>query len=181
VEEKPGAGLALWLTGLPASGKTTLAVALAADLAARGRRVEVLDGDDLRKTVSADLGFSRADRDEHVRRVAALARDRVQAGVVAIVALVSPYRQAREQARLLIGEFVEIHVSCPLPVALERDPKGLYRRALAGEIDNFTGVSDPYEAPLAADVMVDTSSESVATSKQRVLAHLERRGYLPPA
>ena len=156
-------GAVVWLTGLPGSGKTTLAHALRARLQP-DRTVEVLDGDELRRTISRDLGFSKADRDEHVRRVAALAAENADTGAVAIVALISPYRQARDAARREISArhcFVEVHLDCSVDELRRRDPKGLYRRAAAGEIQQFTGVSDPYEAPLHPELRIDTSSVSV--------------------
>jgi len=156
-------GAVVWLTGLPGSGKTTLANALRARLQP-DRRVEVLDGDELRRTISHDLGFSRADRDEHVRRVAALAAASADTGDIAIVALISPYREARDAARRQISArhcFVEVHLDCSVEELRRRDPKRLYRRAAAGEIQQFTGVSDPYEAPRHPELRIDTSSVSV--------------------
>ncbi len=163
----------VWLTGLPASGKSTIASALASTLAAKGRPAAVFDGDAIRRSMSRDLGFSRADRNEQVRRVVALADDAARAGVVAIVALVSPYRAARDSARVRLAPFVEVFVDCPLPTLVERDPKGLYREALAGRIAHFTGVSDPYEPPLAPELHVRSDRESVVEAVERIRAFLD--------
>jgi adenylyl-sulfate kinase len=168
----------VWLTGLPSAGKTTLARRLAGELARRGRAVEVLDGDEVRSRLTRGLGFSREDRDENVRRVAWVAGLLARHGVVAIVALISPYRAAREAARAEIPAFVEVHVDCAAAECVRRDVKGLYRRALAGEIASFTGVSDPYEPPLAPEVVVHTDRESVDASVERILGALSERAYV---
>ncbi|MEZ4220527.1 MAG: adenylyl-sulfate kinase [Polyangiaceae bacterium] len=151
----------LWLTGLPGAGKTTLSVALRDELRRRGIVSVRLDGDELRDCVSSDLGFSRADRDENVRRTAGLAGLLASQGVVAIVALVSPYREARDAARASTARFVEVFVSCPLDVCEERDPKGMYAAARAGKLPRMTGVSDPYEPPLRPEVVVRTERQSI--------------------
>jgi adenylylsulfate kinase len=137
----------VWLTGLPSAGKTTLARLLEAELRNRGRRVERLDGDEVRTRLAKGLGFSREDRDENVRRVAYVAHLLQRNGVFVIIALISPYGQARDKARAEIKDFVEVYVKCPLEECAHRDVNGLYRKALAGEIPDFTGVSDPYEPP----------------------------------
>jgi len=168
----------VWLTGPPASGKSTIASALAAELLAAGQRVEVIDGDLVRRTISQDLGYAKADRDEQVRRVAELADRAASGGAVAIVGLVSPYRAARDAARAALDPFIEVHVDCPLPVLVERDPKGHYREALAGRRPHFTGVDDPYEPPLAPELRIRTDQETVAESVRRirtVLAALQDR------
>ncbi|MFM0334368.1 adenylyl-sulfate kinase [Paraburkholderia strydomiana] len=154
----------LWLTGLSASGKTTLAYALAEALAARGVTSEVLDGDAVRQELSRDLGFSRDDRRENIRRVAHRCRQLNAAGTWAIAALISPYRDDREQARQTVGasRFIEVYLATPLTVCEARDPKGLYRRARAGDIAHFTGISDAYEAPLNPDLQFDTAARSLA-------------------
>jgi adenylyl-sulfate kinase len=167
-------GLALWLTGLSGAGKSTIAEGVAAELRRRGRPVEVLDGDAIRENLSRGLGFSREDRDTNIRRIGFVAELLARNGVVVIVAAISPYRAARDQVRDRIDRFVEVHVHCPLEELVRRDVKGLYRRALAGEIANFTGVSDPYEEPVQPEITVDTSVESVDASVRRVLAVLER-------
>lgn len=167
-----------WLTGLPASGKSTIAAAIARRLQACGYRAEVLDGDVLRQTLGADLGFSREDRDENVARIAALARTRAAEGIHVICAVVSPYRDARERARALSDRFVEVYVSTPLEVCQARDDKGLYERARAGQLQGLTGVDDPYERPPSPDVDVSTAASCSEACAERVLAELQRRGYL---
>ena len=179
-------GLTLWFTGLSGAGKSTVARLVEADLRARGRRVEVLDGDEVRENLSKGLGFSKEDRDTNVRRIAFVADLLSRNGVVAITAAISPYRAIREEARALHGDrFVEIHVRASVDACAERDVKGLYARALRGEIPAFTRVSDPYEEPLAPDVVLDTETESPAESAARVLAHVEQRlggdGFGAPA
>ncbi len=171
-------GVTVWFTGLPSSGKSTLAAALGEELRARGRRVEVLDGDEVRTVLTRGLGFSREDRDENIRRIAWVAKVLTRHGVVAVTAAISPYRQAREAARREIGRFVEVYVDCPLDVCVARDVKGLYARALRGEIEHFTGVSDPYEPPVDPEVVVPTDRETPEESVGRIIAHLEARGWL---
>jgi adenylylsulfate kinase len=171
-------GVCVWFTGLPGAGKSTLAELVAARLRASNRAVEVLDGDAVRQHFSRGLGFSRQDRMENVRRVAYVAGLLVRHGVVVLAALISPYREARAQARQLVGEFLEVYVRCPLDVARSRDPKGLYTRALRGEVPHLTGVSDPYEEPEAPDLVVDTDREAPEESAARVLRLLAERGFL---
>lgn len=169
-------GVCVWLTGLPGAGKTTIAHRVADRLRARGLPVEILDGDAVRQHISRDLGFSREDRLENIRRVAYLADLLVRHGVIVLVALVSPYREGRQQARERIGDFLEVYVRCPMEVLIERDPKGLYARALRGEIQNFTGLDDPYEPPDAPDLVVDTDREPPEASAEKVLHLLAQRG-----
>jgi len=166
-------GLVLWLTGLSGAGKSTIAERVAADLRRRGRRVEVLDGDAIRENLSKGLGFSKEDRDTNIRRIGYVAELLARNGVVVIVAAISPYRAVRDEVRARIDRFVEIHVHCSLDELVRRDVKGLYRRALAGEIPHFTGVSDPYEQPLDPEATVDTAVERVDESVLRVLAALD--------
>lgn len=173
-------GCVVWLTGLPSAGKTTLARRLADELASRRRAVEILDGDEVRKRLTRGLGFSKEDRDENVRRVAWVAGLLSRHGVVVIVALISPYRAVRDEARAETPDFVEVHVDCTAEECIRRDVKGLYRRALVGEITNLTGVSDPYEPPLAPEVTVRTDRETPDESLQRIVAALSERGYLTP-
>ena len=168
----------VWFTGLSGAGKTTIASALASELALLGTRVEVLDGDIVRTHLSQGLGFSREDRDTNVARIAFVAHLLARNGVVVLVAAVSPYRQARAAARETIGDFVEVHVAPPLDACVARDTKGLYRKALAGEIQHFTGVSDPYEPPDAPELTLDTSSIDVATAVARVKGRLVELGYI---
>ena len=172
-----GDGFVVWLTGLSGAGKTTIAHEVANRIRATGREVEVLDGDVIRQNLSQGLGFSRADRDTNIRRVTYVADMLASHGVAVVVAFISPYRSTRDEARAKIGRFVEVHVKCSLDELVRRDPKGLYARARRGEIENFTGVSDPYEEPLAAEVTVQTDGESVRESAGKVLAALDRLGY----
>lgn len=167
-------GFVVWFTGLSGSGKTTLCRRLEAELRARGCRVEVLDGDEVRQHLCRDLGFSRQDRDENVRRLGFMARLLARHGVIVLVSAISPYRAARAEQRALIGDFVEVYVRAPVEVCEARDVKGLYRRARAGEIPAFTGLSDPYEPPLAPEVECPTHQESVEESLARIMAFLER-------
>ena len=171
-------GFVVWFTGLSGAGKTTIASALAPELLALGKRVEVLDGDIVRTFLSKGLGFSREDRDTNVARIAFVAHLLARNGVVVLVAAVSPYRKAREAARATIADFVEVHVAPPLDACVARDTKGLYSKALAGEIQQFTGVSDPYEPPAAPELTLDTSSIDVTTAVARVKAKLVELGYV---
>lgn len=165
-----GSALTLWMTGLSASGKSTLAEGVAARLLNRGLHCKVIDGDELRRGLCADLGFSRADRRENIRRVAEICRILNSAGVIAIAALISPYRDDRESARQIIGDaaFREVWVAAPLDACEARDPKGLYRKAPAGDIATFTGISDPYEPPLAPHLALDTHQLSVTECVARL-------------
>jgi adenylylsulfate kinase len=175
-------GFAVWLTGLSGAGKSTIAHGVARELRRRGvTRVEILDGDAVRETLSAGLGFSRQDRDTNIRRIAWVAHVLTRNGVATIVAAISPYREAREAARRLIGHFVEVFVDAPIDILEQRDTKGLYRRARAGALAHFTGVSDPYETPAAPEVRCATDRESVEASVAAVLAALEAGGYVAPA
>jgi len=174
-------GFTLWLTGLSGAGKSTLSAGVAEALRARGECVEVLDGDAVRETLSKGLGFSREDRDTNIRRIGFVAKLLSRNGVATVVAATSPYRQARDAVRAEIDTFVEVHVYCPLPELIRRDVKGLYERALRGDVAHFTGVSDPYEEPLNPEIVVGTSSESVEASVARVLGRLEALGHLPAA
>jgi adenylyl-sulfate kinase len=173
----------MWLTGLSGAGKTTLAGRLAPELRARGLRVEVLDGDEVRTNLSKGLGFSKEDRDTNIRRIGYVSRLLARNGVAAVTAAISPYREVREEVRLAVerdgAEFVEVYVECPVRVLAARDVKGLYMKALAGEIKEFTGVSDPYEEPRAPDVVVRTHEVTVEASAARIILELERRRLLP--
>jgi len=166
-------GFTLWFTGLSGAGKTTLARLVETELSARGHKVEVLDGDIIRTNLSKGLGFSKEDRDTNIRRIGFVCNLLTRNDVVAIAAAISPYREVRDEVRRDIGAFVEVYVSCPIDVLAERDVKGLYKKALAGEIKNFTGVNDPYESPLAAEVIVETDIESPEESAARIIARLE--------
>jgi adenylylsulfate kinase len=171
------AGFTIWLTGLPCSGKSTIAKLLSEKLLNQGRLVEVLDGDVIRKNLSHGLGFSREDRDRNVRRVGFVANLLSRNGVVVVVALVSPYRAIRDEVRATIGRFVEVHVDCPTSECERRDVKGMYGMARAGTIRGFTGVDDPYECPEHSEITVHTSRETVEESTAKILSALPRLGY----
>ena len=172
-------GFVLWFTGLPASGKTTIAKTVKRELIQLGRRVELLDGDELRKKLDPEIGFSPEDRAIHIRRVAYVANLLARNGVSVLVCLVSPYIRTREAARELIGNrFVEVFVKCSLETCIERDPKGLYRRALAGEITNMTGIGDPYEEPPYPDIIVDTEKNTAEGNGKIVLKKLREFAYI---
>ena len=166
-------GFTLWFTGLSGAGKTTLARLVEAELISRGHNVEVLDGDIIRTNLSKGLGFSKEDRDTHIRRIGFVCNLLTRNGVVAIAAAISPYREVRDEVRRDIGSFVEVYVKCPINVLAERDVKGLYKKALAGELKNFTGVDDPYEAPVAPEVLVETDSDTAEVSAAQIIARLE--------
>ena len=172
-------GFVVWFTGLSGSGKTTLSRMLDEEFRTRGRRVEVLDGDVVRTHFSKDLGFSKTDRATNIRRIGFVCQILSRNGVVAIAAAISPYRDIREEVRVNCGNrFVEIYVKCTLAVLLQRDDKGLYRRALAGEIPNFTGISDPYEEPSHPEITVETDRETPEESNATIVKGLEELGYL---
>ncbi len=173
-------GFVLWMTGLPGSGKSTLSNVLKAKLESQGRRVEILDGDEVRKGLSRDLGLSREDREEHAWRVSFVSKLLARNGVIAIVALISPYRTSRESARQVIGtgRFVEVYVKASLAVCEMSDPKGLYAKARKGEITNMTGIQDPYEEPTDADIVVETEKGSPDASASMVIQELQRRRKL---
>ncbi len=177
-DDRPFAGATVWLTGLSGSGKSTVAVALERLLITAGRPAYRLDGDNLRHGLNADLGFSEADRTENVRRVGEVARLLAEAGVVAIVPLISPYRAGRDHARAIHAEaglsFVEVFVDTPIAECERRDPKGLYAKARAGEITGFTGIDDPYEAPSAPELVLSPADGSPVEQAARVLAVLDR-------
>jgi adenylyl-sulfate kinase len=173
-------GFTVWLTGLSGAGKSTIAERLAPELAARGCSVEVLDGDEVRTHLSKGLGFSREDRDINIGRISFVASLLVKHGAAVITAAISPYEQARNEARQRIGKahFVEVYVRCSLDELVRRDVKGLYAKAIAGELQHFTGVSDPYEAPENPDVVVDSEFEAVEESVSKILAELKQRDFL---
>jgi adenylyl-sulfate kinase len=166
-------GFVLWLTGLSGAGKSTVAAKLAPALAERGHRVELLDGDEVRTNLCQGLGFSRADRDTNIARIGYVAAKLAKHGVAVLVAAISPYQQARDQVRASVDQFVEVHVAAPVATCAQRDPKGLYAKALAGELPRFTGVSDPYELPLHPEIVLHTDTQSVDESVHQVLTWLE--------
>jgi adenylyl-sulfate kinase len=174
-------GFVLWFTGLSGSGKSTLAALVAAELRVRRVHVETLDGDEVRKNLSKGLGFSKEDRDANVRRLGFVARLIARSGGCAITAAISPYRDVRDEVRSGIARFCEVHCDCPVEVLTKRDPKGLYAKAIRGEIKNFTGIDDPYEAPLAPEVRINTDgTEDPTVSAQRILDKLSELGFLRP-
>jgi len=177
--EKQGQGVTLWLTGLPCSGKTTVSGLVAGQLRNAGSEVELLDADIVRQNLTKGLGFTREDRDENIRRIGFVCHLLTRHGVVAISAAISPYRAVREEVRRLIGSFLEIYVNCPLEVCIQRDVKGMYKKALAGELAHFTGISDPYEEPLKPDVVLFTDRETPQESARKVLHLLIASGYFP--
>ena len=170
-------GCVVWLTGLPGSGKTTIARILEKRLMDSGRTVEVLDGDEVRENLSPKLGFSKEDRQIHANRVAYVSKLLSRNGVIVIVGLISPYRDFRRRARESIGDFVEVYVKCSVDECMDRDVKGHYKKALSGEIQNFTGVSDPYEEPETPDVIVDTENETPEESAEIILKGLRELKY----
>ena len=172
-------GFTLWFTGLSGAGKTTVSRRVAEELRARGMKVEVLDGDVVRENLSKGLGFSKEDRDTNIRRIGWVCEVLSRNGVVAIGAAISPYRAIRDEIRLKVRHFVEVYTECPIEVLAERDVKGLYKKALRGEIKNFTGVDDPYEPPLNPEVIIHSDRESVEESVGRVIQKLEELGYIP--
>jgi adenylylsulfate kinase len=174
-------GFTVWLTGMSGAGKTTLAGLLSARLREKGAKVEMLDGDIARARLSPGLGFSREDRDAHIRRIGFISELLSRNGVIVVVAVISPYRETRDEVRANIANFVEVFVDCPIPVLTERDVKGLYKRALAGELKHFTGISDPYEAPVSPDVLIRSDQETAEQSLDRIWREIERRGLIQTA
>jgi adenylyl-sulfate kinase len=173
-------GFVLWLTGLSGAGKSTIAAKLGPALAERGHRVELLDGDEVRTNLCQGLGFSRADRDTNIARIGYVAGKLANHGVAVLVAAISPYREARDRVRAAVDTFVEVHVAAPVSTCAERDVKGLYAKALSGEIKNFTGVSDPYEPPADPEIVLHTEAESVDDSVHQIIAWLEGHQLTTP-
>jgi adenylyl-sulfate kinase len=171
-------GFTLWLTGLPGSGKSTLASFAAEELRQRGYGVEILDGDEVRTHLSKDLGFSKADRDANIRRIGYVCKLLSRNGVIAITAAISPYREIRDEVRREHKRFVEVYVRCSLEKLFERDSKGLYAKALKGELPFFTGVSDPYEEPLNPELVIESDRDDVATSLARLMKKLEDLAFI---
>ena len=174
-------GFTLWLTGLSGAGKTTIAVELERELQARGVLVERLDGDTVRQGLTRDLGFSKADRDKNIERVTFVAKLLSRNGVGVIASFISPYREARDNARRETTNFIEVHVATPIETCAARDVKGLYAKAFAGELKDFTGVDDPYEAPLNPEITLHTENETLQESVQTVLDYLEVHNLIPVA
>ena len=174
-------GCAVWFTGMSSAGKTTAARLLEGRLRARGARVEVLDGDVVRTRLSHGLGFGKEDRDENIRRIGFVCELLSRNGVIVIVSAISPYRSVRDEVRAQVRHFVEVYMECPLDVLIRRDAKGLYKKALAGELPHFTGISDPYEPPLAPEVTIHSATESPEEGVQKVWAVLESLGLVSSA
>ena len=171
-------GFTLWFTGLPCSGKSAVADRVAEMLKERGLKVERLDGDIVRQSLTRDLGFSKKDRNENIRRITFVAKLLTRNGVVVLTSFISPYRKVRAYARQEIGNFIEIFVRCPLEVCIERDVKGMYKKAIKGEIKEFTGISDPYEEPLNPELILDTDKETLEESASKVIQKLNDLGYI---
>lgn len=174
-------GFTLWFTGLSGSGKSTLSVAVEKVLLERGLSVEILDGDEVRTNLSKGLGFSKEDRDTNIRRIGYVCNLLSRNGVAAVSAAISPYREIRDELRSKTTNFVEVYTKCAIDELARRDPKGLYKKALAGEIKNFTGVSDPYEAPNNPEIVCDTEAESLPESLDKIIRSLELMGLVPAA
>lgn len=171
-------GFTVWFTGLPSSGKSTLAKVLRDEIEKKNRHVEILDGDEVRLRLSKGLGFSKKDRDENIRRISYVAKIITRCGAVALTCAISPYKSIRQEARQEIQDFVEVFVDCELEQCIKRDLKGLYKKALSGEIKNFTGISDPYEKPDNPEITVNTSSETIEQSLKKIVSGLTKLGYL---
>jgi adenylyl-sulfate kinase len=177
VEQK---GVTVWFTGMSGAGKTALAIPLEQELRRRGLKVERLDGDIVRQSLTRDLGFSKEDRDKNIERVTFVAKLLTRNNVAVLCSFISPYRAVRAQVHEEVGNFVEVYCYASLETLMERDVKGLYKKALAGEIENFTGISDPYEVPENPDVMIDSGVETLDESLGKILRKLEELGYVPP-
>ncbi len=174
----PKKGLTVWFTGLSAAGKTTIALALEKILKERGIKVERLDGDTVRQSLTKDLGFSKEDRDKNISRVSFVAKLLTRNNVIVLASFISPYREERSKAKETIGSFIEVYVHATVEECTKRDPKGLYKKAIAGEIPHFTGVSDPYEEPEKADLVCHTVTETEEESVQKVIQFLEDNDYI---
>jgi adenylyl-sulfate kinase len=174
-------GFVLWLTGLSGAGKSTIAAKLGPALAERGHRVELLDGDEVRTNLCQGLGFTRADRDTNIARIGYVAGKLAKHGVAVLVAAISPYRQARDQVRAQVDHFVEVHVAAPVQICAERDPKGLYAKALSGQLPHFTGISDPYQPPLHPEIVLHTEAETVDESVHQLITWLEANQLTAPS
>ncbi|MHA1812877.1 MAG: adenylyl-sulfate kinase [Candidatus Thorarchaeota archaeon] len=175
---KRALGFTVWLTGLPSSGKSTIARSLVEELSKVRQRVELLDADVIRKTLWPELGYSKEDRDKNIDRATWLASTLTRHGVAVVTSFISPYREVRQRARDRIGEFIEVYVKCSLDVCVQRDVKGLYKRAINGEIDDFTGISAPYEEPDSPEVVVSTDEEDVGTCVRKIMDKTRELGYI---
>ena len=171
-------GVAIWLTGLSGSGKTTISLPLVEKLIDMGYRVQILDGDVVRQKLTKDLGFSKEDRDKNIQRVTFVAQQLVKHGVIEVCAFISPYISEREYARSEIGNFIEVFVKCPIEVCEQRDVKGLYAKARSGEIKNFTGIDDPYEEPKNAEITVNTSTSTLNDEVHQIIKYMKNTNYI---
>ncbi len=173
-------GVVVWFTGLPSSGKSTISREIEKQLYDMGKLVYVLDGDNIRHGLNANLGFSPEDRKENIRRISEVAKLFADAGVITLTAFISPYRADRERARKLLkdGEFIEVYVKCPVDVCVKRDPKGMYKRAISGEIKEFTGISAPYEEPTTPEIILETDKENVEESAKKVINYLKAHSII---
>jgi len=174
-------GVTVWFTGMSGAGKTALAISLEKMLKERGLKVERLDGDIVRQSLTRDLGFSKEDRDKNIERVTFVAKLLTRNGVAVLCSFISPYREVRAQVKKEVGNFVEVYCHASLETLIARDVKGLYKKAIAGEIENFTGISDPYEPPENPDVVIDSGEETIDESLAKIMSKLEELGYAPPA
>jgi adenylylsulfate kinase len=177
-EIKEMKGFTVWFTGLPCSGKSSVADKVAEKLKEKGLKVERLDGDIVRKHLTHDLGFSKEDRDENISQVTFVAKLLTRNGVAVLASFVSPYRERREKSRKEIGDFVEVYVKCPLEICMKRDIKGMYKKAINGEITNFTGINDPYEEPIDPEIIIEADKETIDESANKVLKKLDELGYI---
>ena len=172
-------GYVLWMTGLSGAGKTTIALLLEQELKARGCKFERLDGDVVRESLTRDLGFSKEDRDKNIERVSFVAKLLSRNGVGCVCSFISPYQAVRDMVRANTTNFIEVFIDAPLNVVIDRDVKGMYKKAIAGEIPNFTGISDPFEAPAQPEIHIHTDRETPAESAQRILTYLEKQNFIP--
>lgn len=172
-------GYVLWMTGLSGAGKTTIALILEKELAERGCKFERLDGDVVRESLTRDLGFSKEDRDKNIERVSFVAKLLSRNNVGVVCSFISPYAEVRNNVRKMTTNFIEVYIDAPLAVVMERDVKGMYQKAIAGEIKNFTGISDPFEPPASPEIHIRTDQESPAESAQRIISYLEQRNFIP--
>lgn len=180
MEQMNQTGVTVWFTGLSCAGKTTLSFAVAEELRSLDYTVEILDSTVVRQDIGKSLGFSKADRDENIRRIGFLAHLLTRNGVIVLVSAISPYNEVRAEVRKRLGNFIEVYVNAPLEVCEARDRKGLYQLARSGEIQEFTGIDSPYEAPLNPEVECRTDLEEIAESKEKILIKMEQLGYLKP-
>jgi adenylyl-sulfate kinase len=174
-------GFVVWMTGLSGAGKTTIAMNMIGKLKERGVKFERLDGDVVRQSLTRDLGFTKEDRQKNIERVTFVAKLLSRNGIGAVCSFISPYQSVRDMVRANTTNFIEVFVDAPLEVVIERDVKGMYKKAIAGEIENFTGISDPFEAPANPDIHIQTHLETIDESANKIITYLEERGFIPVA